>query len=188
MDDNEIASTLFPSMANELNIKQEQAQMLVDMRTKPETKATATDFWGQLMKEKSLTESVSKQEGEKDTSQVETGEQAINSVAKELGIDVSDVSPEFVKYAKEKALDSQSIKALAELHNNEMIKMQEKVVEAWKEEAGGIPQDYLYSAREVIKNYDDNKEFVTFLNDTGLGNHPTIIRFLSKVGKRGRNW
>ncbi len=37
-------------------------------------------------------------------------------------------------------------------------------------------------AHKTVKAYGDN-EFVAFLEQTGLGNHPAMVKFMSKVGK-----
>lgn len=110
--------------------------------------------------------------------------QAIHSAAKELGIDAGELPQELSAFMHENRLDAKSMKGLVEMHNGQIEKMQEAAVAQWQAEASSIPKADLSTAVSVVRQFDEDSSFRDFLNETGLGNHPQLIRFLAKVGKQ----
>lgn len=79
--------------------------------------------------------------------------------------------------------------ALIQKHQDAIRETHKATVEGWAKDAENDPEiggkafkESLQTAQDVLRQYG-TPEFTEFLNDTGLGNHPEMIRLLSKVGK-----
>lgn len=62
-------------------------------------------------------------------------------------------------------------------------KVQRETAEAeLQKELGSAYEPYVNAAKAALKQYADDK-FVGWLNESGMGNHPEIIRVFGKIGK-----
>jgi hypothetical protein len=98
------------------------------------------------------------------------------------------ISPEAAQkiVEREHALRADAIKA----RDDEAIKSWETRVGNWanevkadKELGGANLSKTQENALRVLKKYDADGSFAKELNSTGYGNHPTVLRFLTAIGK-----
>lgn len=81
---------------------------------------------------------------------------------------------------------SQALAFLGEMQAGEKVKADEQYkqgVDALFTEWGNNKDQNLGLAKRTLKQFDDTGEFGKFLDTTGAGNHPMVIKFFATVGK-----
>lgn len=102
----------------------------------------------------------------------------------------------FKGYAKELGLNKDQAQALIERENKlviesqqNQIEQQQNLVKEWLEnsrsdkEYGGQAFDENVSAAKKVVERFGSEEFKAALSETGLGNHPELIRFVYRISK-----
>lgn len=103
----------------------------------------------------------------------------------------------FTPIAKELKLNNDQAQKLADLYTEQLKKVHEaqqeqylKTLEAWEEEAKKDPEiggdkfeGAVASAKRALKAYDADGAFLDLMEKSGFGNHPAVMRFVSRVGK-----
>lgn len=100
-----------------------------------------------------------------------------NPLAKELGLTQDKAQKLIDLYAKQ--LQSQ-VKAQTDTYT-EMVNGWVEELKADKEFGGAKFEENSAIARKAVNTYG-TPEFITALNETGMGNHPEFARFMYKVG------
>lgn len=95
--------------------------------------------------------------------------------AKELGLSQDQAS---ALVARDKSL----IDAVQEQHANKMDAQIESWADEYRKEVGDKFDESVKSALKARDRFGD-EALATMLEETGLGNHPAVIRFFSAVGK-----
>lgn len=112
----------------------------------------------------------------------------------------SDFVNEMTEFAKQHGLSNEAAQELVDWQNetvNEIIaksqEFQEKQVEDWKQETINDPElggekltEVSEYAKSVVKQFG-NEAIIEMLNESGLGNHKEVVRFLSKIGRAMSN-
>lgn len=108
----------------------------------------------------------------------------------ELELDPSDeMSGPFAGWVAARDLSADDARELAEMHQEHNDQQWQKIAQDWRNESieeFGDDLAALRGAQDLIAQYGDDE--LAYLMDTMmLGNHPAIIRFLTKVAaKKGR--
>lgn len=130
-----------------------------------------------------------------DSNQGAPEEYAEFAVPEGIALD-SEVLGEFMPIAKELGLNQENAQKLVDMASKLTAKMQEQQAAQWEEqivgwaeqtrndaELGGknLPQT-LAVARTALQQFA-SPEFNQLLKDSGIGNHPEMVRFAHRIGK-----
>lgn len=114
------------------------------------------------------------------------------------GIEMDNEAIEaFTPIAKELKLGNEQAQKLADLYAAQLKKVHEaqqeqylKTIESWEEEAKKDPeiggdkfQGAVASAKRALQTFDADGAFLDLMEKSGFGNHPAVMRFVSRVGK-----
>jgi hypothetical protein len=66
--------------------------------------------------------------------------------------------------------------------NQQAEQFRQEAEQKLRKEFGNAYNDNIKAAQEAVQNLDDNGEFAQMLENTGLGNHPAMVKALSKIG------
>lgn len=95
-----------------------------------------------------------------------------------------EVADNFKAVAKELGLPQEAAQKLVDFQSNmikEQVAAQAKQAESWKQESEkSIGKDGIEQANRALAQFT-SPEFVQFLNESGLGNHPSMIKAFQQV-------
>ena len=110
------------------------------------------------------------------------------------------LAAEFTATAKEANLSNDQAQKLVDMYGKEVKAIQVKQQDEWDntlkewkdtamkdEEIGGVKLTESVSNAKAALNTFGNTEMIQLLEDSGLANHPEMIRFLAKVGKSAKD-
>lgn len=128
--------------------------------------------------------------------QTETKEEVVYKLelSKESRLDNSNVE-EIISFAKENNLSNEQAQAILNKQESLISKifeesqaLQEKQISEWREAVindkvmgGNNLKVTAENARKVVERFG-TEEFISILRDTGYGDNPEVVRFLSKIG------
>lgn len=112
----------------------------------------------------------------------------------------SEVMDEFLPFAQELKLDQVGAQKLVDMGSKLATKMQQQAIDAWQEQitgwaeqtrndpdlGGNNLQSTLASGRAALESFG-TPAFNQLLKDSGIGNHPEMIRFMNRIGKEISN-
>jgi len=112
----------------------------------------------------------------------------------------SEVMGEFLPFAQELKLDQVGAQKLVDMGSKLASKMQQQAIDAWQEQitgwaeqtrndpdiGGNKLQSTLASGRAALESFG-TPAFNQLLKDSGIGNHPEMIRFMNRIGKEVSN-
>lgn len=176
--------------------KPAETKVETDAKAKEEASATAKEEADAKVKEEADAAAAKEAESKKPGEEKGTVPETYNlTLPKDSLLDES-VIDEISAYAKEKGLSNEDAQELVNRDNdlitqykaNELEDLKELHTQ-WAEEVKADPElggDKFEETAEVAKRVidrfgDDNLKEI--LNATGFGNHPTVVRFFSKMGK-----
>jgi len=111
----------------------------------------------------------------------------------DLGDVQGDISDWYKDIAHSAGLSQEQAKNISEAYNQleaskmaEMQEQQKETMGAWvdqlKEEFGSAFDTRIQAAQAAVKTYG-GEELKNFLNETGLGNHPAMVKAFADIGK-----
>lgn len=106
----------------------------------------------------------------------------LQSAAKELNLPQEAAQKLVDRTIKDRKTVEESVVAKQQAHVKELATAWKTTAEADKEFGGAALQANLATAVKARDAFA-TKELVTMLNDSGLGNHPEVVRFFFRVGK-----
>lgn len=112
----------------------------------------------------------------------------------------SEVMGEFLPFAQELKLDQVGAQKLVDMGSKLASKIQQQAMDAWQEQitgwaeqtrndpdiGGNNLQSTLASGRAALESFG-TPSFNQLLKDSGIGNHPEMIRFMNRIGKEISN-
>lgn len=121
------------------------------------------------------------------------------SLPKGLALD-PEVMEQFLPFAQELKLDQAGAQKLVDMGSMLATKMQQQALDAWQEQitgwaeqtrndpdiGGNNLQSVLASGRVALENFG-TPALNQLLKDSGIGNHPEVIRFMNRIGKEVSN-
>ena len=112
----------------------------------------------------------------------------------------STLTDNFVPFAKEAKLSNEQAQAVVDMYGKGLQSFAAQQQEAWSatlnewretsrkdQEIGGVKLDAVVSDARTALNVFGNTALTGVLKDSGLGNHPEVLRFLWKVGQAAKN-
>lgn len=101
-----------------------------------------------------------------------------------------DAADQFKAIATELKMPAESAQKVVDLYaklQGDATKAFSDQVQAWGDEVKADKElgssENLAAARKAVDDFG-TPEFKSLLNSTGLGNHPEVVRFMSKIGKQ----
>lgn len=189
------ASTSITETTQESGETQQQAQE--QTQTQDNAQGTDSDKGSESQKteEEITAEKAKTEEAEKDKKPEGAPEKYEFQAAEGVELD-TEALKEFEPVAREMNLTNEQAQKLVDVYPKILAGVQQRQVEAWQQtteqwaadvkadkEIGGDKLPSNLSAAQRALDQFGTPELKTYLNDTGLGNHPDLVKAFVKIGK-----